>query len=196
MPQTLEERQFYATVSRAIYEVMPQERERFTLALGDRTNPIFPGEAANNFEQMPCEKLAAFQFIGYGNQLGGITAALCKNGARVRELSANSRARVAAMLKTFPVNDADARKIGWYYSLETLSDGSEFYYFPVLAVGHGVLSAYTGALYDKKSGMAAVVQATPYPMCEHFRKYYDGSPFCTDIRQTLMRVARTILGAM
>lgn len=198
MPQTQEERQFYSAVSRAIYQVMPQEKEVFTLTLGDRANPVFPGEGANSFEQVPCEKLAAFRYIGYANDLGGITAALCKNGSRVRELSAKSRTRLAAALKTLPVTvkEEDARKAGWYYAVETLGDGSEFHYFPVLAFGHGVLSAYTGALYDKKSGMAAVVQATPYPMCESFRQYYDKSPFCADIRQMLMRVARTLQGAM
>ena len=196
MPQTQEERQFYSAVSRAIYQVMPQEKERFVLALGDRANPIFPGEGTNSFEQVPCEKLAAFRYIGYANDLGGITAAQCKSGARVRELSAKSRARLVALLKTLPVKDEDARKTGWYYELETLSDGSEFYYFPVLAFGHGILAAYTGALYDKKSGTAVVVQATPYPMCENFRQDYDKSPFCADIRQALMRVARTLQGSM
>jgi hypothetical protein len=192
MPQTQEERQFYSAVSRAIYQVMPQEKERFTLTLGDRANPVFPGEGTNSFEQVPCEELAAFRYIGYANDLGGITAALCKNGSRVRELSAKSRARVAAMLKTLPVKEEDARKAGLYYSVETLSDGSEFHYFPVLAFGHGVLSAYTGAVYDKKSGMAVVVQATPYPMCESFLRDFEKSPFCTDIRQMLMRVARAL----
>jgi len=57
-----------------------------------RANPVFPGEGANGVEQMPCERLAAFEFLGYANQLGNIGAAMCKNGARVRELSANSGA--------------------------------------------------------------------------------------------------------
>jgi hypothetical protein len=195
MPQTPEERKFYSVVSLAIYQVMPQEKERFTLTLADRTNPIFSA-GANGFEQVPCEKLAAFHFIGHGNELGGITAAVCKNGSRVRELSVRSRASVAADVKTLGASDEDARKIGWYYAVEALGDGSEFYYFPVFAFGHGVLSAYTGALYHRKSGMAVVVQASPYPMCEHLRQYYDASPFCADIRQTLKRVARTLQGAM
>ncbi len=194
MPQTQEERQFYSAVSRAIYQVMPQEKERFTLTLADRANPIFPGEGTNSFEPVPCEKLAAFRYIGYANDLGGITAAQCKSGARVRELSAKSRDRLATMLKALPVKAEDARKIGWYYELETLSDGSEFHYFPVLLFGHGVLAAYTGVLYDKKSGTAVVVQAAPYPMCESFRRDFEKSPLCADVRQALMRVARTLQG--
>src|SRR5712692_8179457 len=94
MPQTPEERPFYSAVSRAIYQVMPQEKERFTLTLADRANPIFPGEGTNSFEPVPCERLAAFRYIGYANDLGGITAARCKSGARVRELSAKARDRL------------------------------------------------------------------------------------------------------
>jgi hypothetical protein len=195
MPQTQEERQFYSAVSKAIYQVIPQEKERFVLTLGDRADPIFPGEGTNGFEQVPCEKRAAFRPVGFANDLGGFTAAACKNGARVRELSAKSRARLAAMLKSLPiVKDEDARKIGWYYELETLSDGSELHYFPVLAIGHGVVAVYTAALYDKKSGTAVIVQATPYPMCENFRKDYE--PFCADVRKGLKRMALTLQGSL
>ena len=92
------------------------------------------------------------QPAGQGNRLGGLVAALCQKGGHIRALAASSSPRIEAALKRLPVrvNETDARKIGWYYSLETLSDGVEFHYFPVLAFGHGVLSVYTGVLYDNK----------------------------------------------
>jgi hypothetical protein len=195
MPQTQEERQFHAAVSRAIYQIVPQERERFTLGLADRANPVLPGEGTNDPEPVPCEKLAAFQVLGYGNALGHITAATCKNGARVRELSAGSRTSLTAKLKDLSINEDQARRIGWYYVQETQSDGSDYYYFPVLALGHGVLAVLTGALYDKKTGIAVVVQAVPYPMCEAFRERYKESPMCTDMLETLRRIAQTLQGA-
>lgn len=195
LPQTPEERQFHSAVSRAIYQVMPREPERFVLALADRANPVFPGEAAGHFEQVRCEKLAAFAFLGYANQLGSIAATHCMDASRVRELAAKSRARLAATLKALSVSDEDARKAGWYYAAETLGDGSEFFYFPVLAVGHGVLGAFTGVLLDRNSGAAAVIQAMPYPMCEGFRRHYESSPFCADMRQALRRIAQTLQGA-
>lgn len=99
-------------------------------------------------------------------------------------------------MKSLSINEVNAREIGWYYVQETLSDGSEFYYFPVLAMGHGVFTAYTEALYDKKTAMAVVVQAAPYPMCEQFREHYKGSAMCADVRGLLRRVAQTLQGAM
>ena len=196
MPQTQEERQFYTAVSHAIYQVVPKEQERFTLGLAERAIPALPGEGMNDFEQVPCEKLAAFQIIGYGNQLGQITAAACRNGARVRELSEKSRAVLAAKLKSLSVDEKSARAIGWYYVHETMSDGSDFYYFPVLAVAHGVLTVYTGALYDKTTGGAIVVQVAPYPMCESFREHFKDTPMCVDVRGALTQIVRTLRSAM
>ncbi|HEY3075050.1 MAG TPA: hypothetical protein VGJ74_07745 [Burkholderiales bacterium] len=190
MPQTPEEKQFYAVVSRAIYQLMPQDKERFLLLLGERAHPVFPGDGTNSVEHVQCERLAAFEFLGYANQLGNIGAAMCKNGARVRELSVKSRARLAATLKRLPVNEEQARRVGWYYAQETLGDGSEFYYFPVIGISHGVLSIYTGALYDKKTGSASVVQMAPYPMCE--REQYKDAPFCTDMRGALKRLLQAL----
>jgi hypothetical protein len=197
MPQTPEEHKFYAAVSRAVTQVMPLEKGRFVLTLGDRANPSFPGEERNNFEQVPCERLAAFGFLGYATELGKLTAAACKNGARVRELSANARARVPLMMAGLPIKEDDARKLGWYYAQETLGDGAEFHYFPLIAVGHGVLGAYSGVLYDKKTGGAVVIQAEARQMCgEHFVKEFKDAPFCTDMRGTLKRLAQSIRAAL
>ena len=196
MPQTPEEKQFYAVVSRAVTQVMPLEKGRFALTLGDRANPSFP-EAQNNFEQVPCERLAAFGFLGYATELGKLTAAACKNGARVRELSAKARARLPLMMAGLPIKEEDARKIGWYYAQETLSDGAEFYYLPLIAVGHGVLGVYSGVLYDKKTGSAVVIQTEARQMCgENFVKEFKDAPFCADMRGTLKRLAQSIRAAM
>jgi hypothetical protein len=197
MPQTPEEKQFYSVVSRAVTQVMPLEKGRFALTLGDRGNPSFPGEGRNNFEQVPCERLAAFGFLGYATELGKLTAAACKNGARVRELSAKARARLPLMMAGLPIKDEDARKLGWYYAQETLSDGAEFYYFPLIAVGHGVLGIYSGVLYDKKTGGAVVIQAEAGQMCgEHFAKEFKDALFCTDMRGSLKRLAQSIRAAL
>ena len=72
-------------------------------------------------------------------------------------------------------------------------DGAEFFYFPVLLIGHGVLGPVTGVIYDKKTGSAAVVQAELLQMCgEQFGKDFQDSAFCTDPRGALKRVAQAI----
>jgi len=193
MPQTPEERRFYARVQRAIYQVTPEQQGRFGLGLADRTDPVF-NAAGDGIEQVPCEQVANFSIIGFANELGQIGGSVCRNGARVREMAMRARDALAATLKNVPrLSEEEARKGGWYYSQETLADGAEFFYFPVLLIGHGVLGPVTGVIYDKKTGSAVVVQAGLLQMCgEQFGKDFQDSAFCTDPRGALKRVAQAI----
>ena len=101
------------------------------------------------------------------------------------------------MMGGLSIKEEDARKIGWYYAQENLSDGAEFYYFPLIAVGHGVLGVYSGVLYDKKTGSAVVIQTEARQMCgENFVKEFKDAPFCTDMRGTLKRLAQSVRAAM
>ena len=60
---------------------MPPERGRFGLTFDEREPPIFYGREPNTTEPLPCEKIAAFGMLGYGNELGHLTASVCANGA-------------------------------------------------------------------------------------------------------------------
>ena len=135
-----------------------------------------------------------FTIIGFANELGHIGGSVCRNGARVREMAMRARGGLAATLKNLPpMSDEQARKAGWYYSQETLADGAEFFYFPVLVISHGVVGPFTGVIYDKRTGSAAVVQAELLQMCgEQFGKDFQDSTFCTDPRGALKRVAQAI----
>ncbi|HYM26115.1 MAG TPA: hypothetical protein VEU08_23015, partial [Vicinamibacterales bacterium] len=124
-------------------------------------------------------------------QIGG---SVCRNGARVREMATRARGGLAATLKNLPASsDEQRRKAGWYYSQETLADGTEFFYFPVLVISHGVVGPFTAAIYDTKTGTAVVVQAALLQMCgEQFGKDFHDSAFCSDPRSALKRVAQAI----
>ena len=77
-----------------------------------------------------------------------------------------------------------------------MSDGAEFYYFPVLVIGHGVLGPLSGVLYDKKTGSAVVVQIEASHMCgEQFVREFKDAPFCTDMRAALKRIALALRGS-
>jgi hypothetical protein len=193
MPQTPEERRFSALVEGAIYQVTPQQQGRFRLAPADRSAPVF-NAAGDGVEQVPCEQVANFSIIGFANELGQIGGSVCKDGARLRELAMRARAGLAAALKNLPASiDAQARKAGLYYSHETLADGAEFFYFPVLLIGHGVLGPVTGVIYDQKTRSAAVVQATLLQMCgEQFGKDFQDSAFCADPRAAVRRIVQAI----
>lgn len=193
VPPTPEERRFYALVQQAIYQVTPEQQGRFRLSPDDRTAPVF-NAAGDGIEQVQCEQGANFTIIGFANELGHIGASVCTNGARVREMAMRARDGLAATLKNLPpLSDAQTRKAGWYYSRETLAGGAEFFYFPILLISHGVLGPFTGVIYDKTTGSAAVVQAELLQMCgEQFGKDFQDSAFCADPRGALKRVAQAI----
>jgi hypothetical protein len=112
MPQTLEERRFYALVQRAIYQVTPEQQGRFRLGLADRTAPVFYA-AGDGIEQVPCEQGANFTIIGFATELGHIGASVCRSGARVREMAMRARGGLAATLKNLPpLSDEQAASSG------------------------------------------------------------------------------------
>ena len=196
-PKTDEEKAFYSAAAKAIFQVMPAEKERFALTLAQRHPPTFPGREPNTLEQVPCEKTASFGMLGYATELGHITAAACNDGAKVRTLSLRARASLASLLKQLGMTEADARKAGWYYSQETLPDGAEFFYYPVLLIGHGIVGPVNAVLFDKKTGKALVVQMEARQMCgEHFIRHFRDSPFCTDRRAALRRIVEGLRTAL
>lgn len=189
-PRTDEEKAFYSALAKSIFSLVPAERGRFGLTLDERQPPTFYGREPNTIEALPCEKIAAFGFLGFANELGHISASVCANGAKARELSLRAKSSWAALAKG--VNDAEARKIGWYYAQETLPDGADYFYFPVLLVSHGVVGPVTGVLHDRKGGRAIVVQAEVRKMCEF--KEFEAAPFCADLGGAVKRIVTGLRG--
>jgi hypothetical protein len=186
---TQEERAFSESVARQIHTTLP-EGKSFYLEVTKPRAPAFPGDQINAFNQVDCEKLASYEIYGDASQLGQISVAVCNDGIRVRSLAERAPGSLSAVLKQLPVNAADARKMGWYYSHNILVDGSTFYYFPVIAMGHGVLAAYTAALISKSSRRSVVIQISTYPLCE--RHTYKTFPLCANTEGTLKKLVSGI----
>jgi hypothetical protein len=189
-----EEREFGAGVAREVHQAMPRNPRAFQLAVADASAPAFPGEATNAVVQVECERLAAYRILGYGNDQGSLAVAACNDQPRLRDLAIKARGRVDAALESFlaPEQLRAVPGMGWHYAREVSSDGSESYYFPVIAVGHGVLSDFTAIYLDKALRRAVVVQVSPEPMCGSSRPLYAESPLCTDLEATLKRLAKAI----
>jgi hypothetical protein len=173
MLRTPEDRTFYLLVQRAIFQVTPEQQGRFGLLLDDRAAPVFNGAREG--------------------EVGHIGASVCRDGARVRAMAMRARDGLAATLKDLPPSaNEQTRKAGFYYSQETLADGAEFFYFPILVISHGALGPVTGVIYDTKTGRATVVQAEFLSMCEQFGRDFQDSAFCPDPRGALKRIAQAL----
>ena len=170
-PKTDEDKAFYSAVARSIFAVIPGERGKFGLTLDDRHPPTFCGHEANTIE------------------LGHLGASVCSNGAKARELSLRAKSHLAALARQSGAKEEDLRKAGWTFTQETLPDGAEYFYFPVLIVSHGVVGPVTGVLHDRKTGRALVVQTEVRQMCgENFKDEFKAAPFCTDLAGSVKRV--------
>lgn len=188
-PVSVDDRDFPATVAREIYKIIPGNQSSFALTKGEASNPVFPGKGLNEFEQVECERIAGYRMIGFGNEQGQISVAVCAKGQRVQDIAVQVPGRLETLFRNSTAPEADARALGWYYTHAKLNDRLEFHYFPVIAMGHGVVTAYTGAVFDKVTKRAVVVQISPYPMCESFRSMYKDAPLCTAMEGTLEKLA-------
>jgi hypothetical protein len=193
-PKTGEEKAFYSAVARAIFALVPAERGKFGLTLDERQPPTFYGRELNTIEPLPCERIAAFGMLGFATELGHISAAVCADGARARELSRRAKAHLVAMARQFGASEADLRKAGWTFAQEALPGGADYYYFPVLLISHGVVGPLTGVLHERRSGKALVVQMEVRRMCEFGE--FKGAPFCADAAGVLKRMVLGLRGVL
>jgi hypothetical protein len=193
LPKTQEDREFVAKVSDAIKRIALSPSDGLTLSLAPGAHPILPGDDSS-YERLECERLAAFTLTGSANELGGLSVSRCAQHAqRSRQLAANGAQGLLALQKGLPGNwdEAQARKAGFYPARRTLGDGSEFHYFPVIFLGHGVFVSPTAVLYSSASQQAVIVQLMNYPLCE--RENYRDLSLCKNPEQTLQKLAVEVL---
>jgi len=154
------------------------------------------GGGLNQFEQVKCERSAAFEFIAEANQVGGISVGVCTSEAkRVRELAVAAEPAMQALLAQLTQGGAKPdpamlAKFGWTYSRSTGPSGAEEHYFALIAVGHGVLSAPTLVLVPRGGRQAVVVQAQTMNLCE--RGVGTQTPLCSNPRQALTDISRRL----
>ncbi len=164
--------------TRAIYRLIPQDKEKFILSFAARRNPEFPtldnSVSEGSHKEVACERLAAYDVLGHANHQGSISVAVCSNGLRVRELATKARSVMGAVLK-----GVEERK---YYSQRALEDGSEFYRLGGM-----------GVLFNKVTERAVVAEISTSPMCDYGdRGLYKDSPLCRDFEGTLRNLTVAI----
>ena len=184
---------FQQEVLKAIYAVLPYQRERFALSGSDATPGILYSDP-RNVERLECAANASFKILSQANEAGTIGVSVCpEHVARLRTLAvASARGfdeMLAAIQKGMPPIPADKlRAVGWYRDRSTLPGGAEVHYLAVIAVGHGIAVVPTVVLLT--GTQAVVVQAETMQLCGE-----GGNPFplCADPKGTLSAIAQRLL---
>lgn len=189
---------FPTVAAREIDEVVFFDPPRFALTDGKQGPFAFYGQGRNQFEQVSCERSAAFGIIANANMAGGINAGLCTAEAkRVRDLAAASKPALEGLLGQlsqgggFKADSAQLAKLGWKYEKSAGADGAEEHYFALIAVGHGLASVPTLVRVPKGARRAIVVQASTMQLCDGFG-LQDQTPLCSDTRKALSDIARRL----
>ena len=192
---------FQQDALKAIYAVLPYERERFALSLSQDPVPVVlysdsapakPDEPG--YERVTCASNAAFRILSEANEAGIIAASRCpEHVARLRTLAASSAQGFDAMLallqKGQPAIPADKlRSMGWYRERSALPGGGELHYLTIIAIGHGVGVLSTVVMLTDQQ--AVVVQAEDSRLCGE-----GGNPFplCADPKGTLSAIGQRLL---
>ena len=190
---------FQQDALKAIYTVLPYERERFTLSLSQDPAPVIlysagPKPEEPGYERVECARSAAFKILSQANEAGVIAVSVCpEHVARLQTLAASSAQGFDAMLalleKGNPAIPYDKRRAaGWYRERATLPGGGESHYVAIIAVGHGLAVVPTVVLL--KGAQAVVVQAEAMRLCGE-----GGNPFplCADPKGTLSAIGQRLL---
>jgi ankyrin repeat protein len=193
LPKTPDDRDFVMKVAEAIKRRVLSQSDGVKLILAPRTYPILPGDDSS-YERLDCERLSTFTLVDSGTELGPLSVSRCTQHAqRARQMAEHGAQAVPALQKRLAEkrDEEQERKAGLYSAHHTLEDGSDFYFFPVIAVGHGAFVIYTVVLYTPKAERAVIVQAATYPMCE--REKYKELALCKNLEQALQGLAVQVL---
>lgn len=184
---------FQQEALKAIYAVLPFERERFALSLSYDPTPVVL-YAGDNVTQVTCASNAGFTILSQANDAGLVAVNVCpEHVARLRALAIGSARSFDDMLATLqknapPIPADKLRAVGLYRERSTLPGGADQHYLAMIAIGHGAAILPTVVLLTDTQ--AVVVQAAAPKLCGE-----GGNPFalCADPKGTLSAIAQRLL---
>lgn len=182
---------FESRVGYEIYRAFPGDRQEFHLGLAKKTPFVFYGDKGMEFTQIECNNSAHFSMISHANDRGPFSVGDCKEHKEtIRTLLRNAetglKTILTALQKSGPeITDEKLQQVGWVYEKLTLADGSELHYFPVLLIGHGVLTVSTVVLLSDQG--ALVIQVSAASLCD--LGGLGNHQLCKNTRQSLKDLA-------
>lgn len=156
------------------------------------------GKGLNQFEQVKCERSVAFSIVANAGIAGGISVGVCSREAkRLRELAPTAKQGIDMLFDQLAkggmkTDQLELRKLGWIYEKKAGPNRSDIYYFPVIVIGHGILSAPTVVLVSEKGDQAIIVQADIMNLCGEGRNMRSQTPLCSDTKGAITEIAKRL----
>lgn len=157
-------------------------------------------------EKVECERSVSYLLIFDRNQAGGIHVAICKHHAKEIAGGMQMAQREAAkelgkFLESGPGSSGNRKpgltkeqlvRFGLVLKEGTGPRGAKIHYFPLIAVGHGVLLIPTAVLISRNQDQVILVQADVTRLCEPSGRAKI-SPLCRNVGKAMIEITRGIL---
>lgn len=159
-----------------IDDVAFMDSPRFELDMylpkGDGPQFLLYGAEPHKFDPFSCERASTFTIVASMGAGNNIQVGICKSQAkRVLAGVERSRAGMRSVLATFgkdvTFNAALAESAGWMWKETNLPGGARSFEFPLLLIGHGVISIRTYVLINKSASRAVILQANVDRLCQY-----------------------------
>lgn len=189
---------FMRQVAAIVDEVAVMDSPRFTLDSpinGQRQTPfIMYGKTVEAYEQISCERTAAFSIIAFANANDHIQAGICHaNAPQLKALAAGAGAANKRLLDAIGLREdqkARVEKMGWLVQeARVLPNGATLYETPVLAMGHGIAALRTVILVNRDANRAVIVQASLDKLCGRPDLR---TPLCQEGNRALIEIAERV----
>lgn len=190
--------EFKTTVANEIADIVLSDSSAISLVKPKETSFVFYGEVANKYEHVKCEKSIIFSIKKNTGIAGKIGAGICQNEAmRMHNLAGHAKAGIRQSFEMLVkgganFDEAKASKLGWSYSKKTDSNGSIIHAFPIIAVGHGVMTVPTVLLVTKQKNQVIIVQSEVTNLCDGDQFMKDKIPLCRDTKAALVGIAQRL----
>lgn len=197
--------EFETTVAAEIDDVILLDPPRFYLQWPEEASFAFYGKQiqgrGQSFDQIQCEQSVAFKIVSNAGVAGAISAGVCgQKVERLRELAAGSKQGIDTLLNQLvsgaKADGLDPKQLGWTYERKEGPNGSEIHYFPLIVIGHGILSAPTVVLVSVQRDRAVVVQADVTNLCGEGRNMQRQTPLCSDTKGAVIEIATRLFHTM
>jgi hypothetical protein len=203
---------FETTLLKVINSVV--DAERFGITPDPEATLLLNTSSLDRSIQIKCERLAGFLLYtvirvdqstnekSYSpNPVATIWVSVCKEEAkRIRGLAVMSEQHVVALKTYFERGGALKGDYAHFlksiltYSRDTNSRGAELFYFPVAAVGHGIIPVPTLALISRNQLQATVVQIGIPLSCMKTNQRRAQISVCADPKSAANKIVERIYG--
>ena len=175
-------------VERAVYRAVPEQSELFELVPKDAMPVLIPDLSGQQFKQMRCLAMFAWDVGGtYKQPFGELRIASCPDRDAFAKIGRDiAGAEFVRSLSNATITPDERLRFGASYLAEKTPDGARLYAFPVgLEVG---IQLNTVIWLPAGGKRAVVVQLVGMAECEGQKPYVE-TPFCKDRWAALRKIA-------